>query len=216
VALILHVHWDPAVDIEAEREHGMTTKLVKGTPVVSLADGTTLGTIEHVYFDPRRMAVVGFTFHHRNGLFGGTAGLVDIADVHAFGPDAVTVDDVSVVRSELAVEANQAELIDLEDLLERTVMTDGGALLGRVAAIQFGDASHALLGIDVASEGAVKVRRIAASQIESIGTDLIIVDDRARTQLPVNVQPLRTLRTVSSGAAAGDGRRPAAVKVASA
>ena len=49
----------------------MATRLVKGTPVVSLADGATLGTIEHVYFDPDRMAVVGFTIRHGGGLFGG-------------------------------------------------------------------------------------------------------------------------------------------------
>jgi uncharacterized protein YrrD len=33
----------------------MTTRLVKGTPVISLADGSTLGAIDHVYFDPERL-----------------------------------------------------------------------------------------------------------------------------------------------------------------
>ena len=79
----------------------MTTRLVKGTPVISLADGSTLGAIDHVYFDPARLAVVGFTFH-KGGLFGGgTSGLVEIADVHAFGPDAVTISDISVVASNI-------------------------------------------------------------------------------------------------------------------
>ena len=168
----------------------MTTKLVKGTPVVSLADGTTLGAIDHVYFDPRRMAVVGFTFQQRGGLFGGGAcGLVDISDVHAFGPDAVTVDDVSVVKSELAVEAHHGDLLDLEDLLQRPVMTAGGRRLGRVAAIQFGDASHALLGLDVAGERSRTPRRVAAREIASIGSELVIVGERVPAAAAVKAEP---------------------------
>jgi uncharacterized protein YrrD len=170
----------------------MTTKLVKGTPVVSLADGTTLGTIDHVYFDPGRMAVVGFTFQQRGGLFGGGAsGLVDISDVHAFGPDAVTVDDVSVVRSELAVEAHQGDLLDLDDLLRRPVMTAGGRRLGRVAAIQFGDASHALLGLEVAGDRSRTSRRVAAREIASIGPELVIVGDRPRPLSAIHGEPMR-------------------------
>jgi uncharacterized protein YrrD len=154
----------------------MTTKLVKGTPVVSLADGATLGTIEHVYVDPGRKAVVGFTIRHGGGLFGGgTAGLVDISDVHSFGPDAVMVNDVSVVRSQLAVETGHGELVELESLLHRTVMTEGGTAVGHVAAIQFGDHSHALKALDVVGEGRYDRGRIAADDIQTIGLELIIV-----------------------------------------
>ena len=114
----------------------MTTKLVKGTPVVSLADGTTLGAIDHVYFDPHRMAVVGFTFHQRAGLFGPeTSGLVDISDVHAFGPDAVTVDDLSVVRSELAVGEESAVQLGVEaERVKRVVFVAASLLTGVVVA----------------------------------------------------------------------------------
>jgi uncharacterized protein YrrD len=153
----------------------MTTRLVKGMPVVSLADGTTLGAIDRVYLDPRQMAVVGFTFHQRSGLFGGASGLVDISDVHAFGVDAVTVDAVAVVRSDLAVEIGHDELIDLDTLLKREVMTENGQMLGRVAAIQFGNASHALVALDLETEG--RRKRIDAGEITTVGPDLIIVAD---------------------------------------
>ena len=120
----------------------MATPLVKGTPVISLNDGSTLGAIDHVYFDPERMAVVGFTFHQGGGLFGHrSSGLVDITDVHAFGSDAVTITDVSVVRSDVAIEPMREQLIELEHLLKRKVMTDAGTLVGQVAAIQFEDGS---------------------------------------------------------------------------
>jgi uncharacterized protein YrrD len=184
---------------EKRREDGMTTKLVKGTPVVSLADGTTLGAIDHVYFDPRRMAVVGFTFHQRAGLFGPeTAGLVDISDVHAFGPDAVTVDDLSVVRSELAVELGHDGLLDMEDLIRREVMTEGGTLIGYVAAIQFGDHSHALVALEVTANGAANRRRIGAGEILTIGPELVIVRDRARAAHRLHVLPTQGLQNLTS------------------
>ena len=73
--------------------------------VVSLGDGTKPGAINHVYRDPRRKEIVGLPFH-RGGLFGGKKwGVVEAGNVHAFGPDTVTIDDTSVVRSELAIDA---------------------------------------------------------------------------------------------------------------
>ncbi len=179
----------------------MTTKLVKGTPVVSLADGATLGMVDHVYFDPERLAVAGFTFHQRAGLFGvggGSSGLVDISDVHSFGSDAVTVRDVSVIRSELAVDTDDRGFLDLETLLNRTVMTDSGTTVGRVAAIEFGDSSHSLVALDVVSEGSDDHGRILASEIQTIGPDLIIVADPSAAAFSLRAAPRRILRTVTS------------------
>lgn len=187
----------------------MTMKLVKGTPVVSLADGTTLGTVDHVYFDPKSLSVVGFTFHQRGGLFGGgSSGLVDVSDVHSFGPDAVTVPDVSVLRSELAVDATDHELLDLESLLKCTVMTATGTMLGRVAAVQFGDTSHALTALDVVSEGSNDHGSIPASEIQTIGTDMIIVADPTAVASTTHVRPRRVLQTMKPDASKRHNLRP--------
>ena len=176
----------------------MTTRLVKGTPVISLADGSTLGTIDHVYFDPERLAVVGFTFH-KGGLFGGgTSGLVEITDVHAFGPDAVTISDISVVQNDLAVESRRGDLLDLEDLLKRPVMTDSGTRLGHVAAIQFGDASHRLTAIDVVATGSDEHGRIAAGEIQAIGDEMIIVADPSAVTAAEAAPRARALRVVTA------------------
>ena len=180
----------------------MTTRLVKGTPVISLADGSTLGAIDHVYFDPERLAVVGFTFH-KGGLFGGgTSGLVEIADVHAFGPDAVTITDVSVVHCDLALEAKRGDLIDLEELLKRTVMTESGTCLGHVAAIQFGDASHRLTALDVLVSGSGEHCPIAAGEIQAIGDELIIVADPSAVTATDEARSHRALRVVTARPAA--------------
>jgi uncharacterized protein YrrD len=171
-------------------------------PVVSLGNGATLGSIDHVYFDPQRLAVVGFTVQHGNGLFGGSrVGLVDIADVHAFGPDAVTIDDVAVVHSDVALEPRRADLLDLEALLHRTVMTAGGERLGHVVAILFGDASFRLVGLDVAEPGIETPLRISAEAIQTIGDDWIIVaepEPAVTASTPPRRKPVRVLETAQT------------------
>ncbi len=178
----------------------MTTKLVRGTPVISLADGASLGVVDHVYLDRQRLAIVGFTLRQRGGLLGGgPAGLVDVADVHAFGPDAVTIDAAAAVRSEVALAATTASLIELEALLGREVVTDGGRRLGRVAEVVFDEGSHQLLALELAGDDGER-RRAPASSVATIGDDLVIVAEPAARV--VSLRPARE-RGVISGPAAG-------------
>ncbi|MCC7021913.1 MAG: hypothetical protein IT338_03750 [Thermomicrobiales bacterium] len=162
----------------------MTPAFGKDATVVSLADGSTLGAIDQVFFDPRRMAVVGFSFHHGGGSFGGgTTGLVDLSDVHAFGPDAITIGDLSVIRSELALGEKREDLLDLEELIHHPGMTEAGTRVGRVA----GERQDERL-------------RIGVDDIETIGGDLIIVADRYSTapQLVEASRPARVIRPVAA------------------
>ncbi|MFN8662188.1 MAG: PRC-barrel domain-containing protein [Thermomicrobiales bacterium] len=176
----------------------MAIPLTKGTPVVSLADGTRLGTIDHVYFDPESKSVVGFTFHQGGILFGrGSSGLVDITDVHAFGADAVTITDVSAVRSELAVENRRDTLLDLETLLHRTVMTEGGIRVGRVRSIHFGDASYHLSGLEVDGADGEGPLHIASDRIQTVGDELIIIADAQPNTAENHPERRKSLRVVS-------------------
>ena len=158
-----------------------STKLVKGTAVVSLADGAKLGAIDHVYLDPHRKEIVAFSFH-QGGLLGGKqAGVVDVGHVHAFGPDAVTIDGAAAVRNELAIDARCDGLIDLEDLLKRTVITEGGTVVGQVAAVQFGQDSYKLTAVEVTGGLFQGTRSIAADHIAQIGAELVVVADAVVT-----------------------------------
>ena len=158
----------------------MATKLVKGTAVVSLADGLALGTIDHVYLDPERKEIVGFSFHKGGGIFGErTGGLVDASDVHAFGQDAVTIRGTAAVHSELAIDARCGGLVDLEDLLDRVVITEGGSVLGRVATIRFAQDTHRLEAIEVATGPDHERRLIPADAVAQIGAELVVVLDIA-------------------------------------
>ena len=174
----------------------MSTRLGKGTAVVSLANGTKVGTVDRVYLDPRRKEIVGFSFH-QGGLFGGKAsGVVDVGNVHAFGPDAVTIDAAAAVRSELAIDARCDGLIDLEDLLKRTIITEGGTVVGHVAAVQFGQDSSKLTAIEVSGGLFQGTRVIASDQIAQIGAELVVVADAVVTGAPGDASPPPALRHV--------------------
>lgn len=177
----------------------MTTKLIRGMPVISLADGAALGVVDHVYLDRERLAVVGFTIRHRGGLLGGgPVGLVDIADVHAFGPDAVTIDAAAAVRSEVAVAAAVAPLVELEALLGRGVVTEGGRSLGRVVEVIFDEGSHQLLGLEAAEDG--ERRRVAASAVVTVGEELVVVAEPAPRVVTLRPRETHRILADESGA----------------
>jgi uncharacterized protein YrrD len=154
----------------------MSTRLVKGTAVISLADGAKLGAIDHVYLDPRRKEIVGFSFHS-GGLFGKTSNMVDVSDVHSIGPDAVTLTDTSAVRSEIAINAKCEDLIELDDLLKRKVVTEGGTFVGQVTCIEFGLDSYRLTQIAVSSGLMRGTDTIHADDILNVAGELVVVSD---------------------------------------
>lgn len=160
----------------------MSTRLDRGTAVVSLADGTELGSVEHVYLDPNRKSIVAFSFQSGGGLFGGkTRNLVDVADVHAIGPDAITITDASTVRSEMAIGDRCHGLVELDDLLKRKVMTERGEGLGQVTALHFEQGSYRLSMIEVSSGRLhTETATIPADQVGQIGEDLILVSEGPR------------------------------------
>lgn len=157
--------------------HGL--RLSKGTPIVSLADGTKIGAVDKVYLDPERKEIVGFTVAKGGiGPFGGgLAGLVEVGDVHAFGPDAVTVDDGAAVRSEFAVGSRLDGLVELGSLLGRKVVTAEGVALGGVAAVRFGEASYKLLALEVSPGPFQEHQEVAGAAVATIGEELIVVDE---------------------------------------
>ncbi len=180
--------------------HGL--RLAKGTSVISLADGTEIGAVDRVYLDPCRKEIVGFTVH-KGGFFGGTtAGLVEVGDVHAFGPDAVTIEDAAVVRSEFAVGARRDELVELGSLIGRKVVTEEGIALGSVAGVRFGEESFHLLGLDISPGPLQEHREVAGAAVATIGDDLIVVaESRAATEIGPRAAPDRLVYVVEPGKA---------------
>jgi uncharacterized protein YrrD len=169
----------------------MDNKRIKGLPVVSIAEGEKLGTIARAFVDPTGLKLVGFAVDGsgRSSLAGRVTGLVSggaagtdatamlrVDDVHALGPDALTVDDRAKVRFG-ENESMGDGLLDLEELTGRRVVTENGTYVGNVASIAFDPASFRVTEVE-ASPGFFKSNTaVPVDLITSVGGDLIVVSD---------------------------------------
>jgi len=153
--------------------------LAKGTPVVSLDTGMTMGKIESVYLDCESRRLVAFTFSRSTGLFARRGGhIVEIDDIHAIGPDAVTLDDARAAHDLVLMDGRRQRLVELDQLVRRTVMTDGGAKLGNIVGIDFDQQTYRLARLRVDDRGRDSEREIDGDDVLSIGEEIIVVADR--------------------------------------
>ncbi len=155
----------------------MNTKHLKGLAVISIADGEKLGTVEGIYLDPTAKRIVGFAVKHGGGLFAaGEHELIDIDDVHALGQDALTLADKGAVRGD-QTRARLDQIVELDDLLKRKAVTEGGTFVGQVAGVEVDETSFRIEDLEV-SQGFFKTNKLVpVGQIVSIGHDLIVVAD---------------------------------------
>src|SRR6185437_9804396 len=111
---------------------------LKGRAVVTLTDATRIGRIDDVLFDTDYRTVLGFRV--KGGLLSRTEALPR-AGVSAIGPDAVTVTDHSAVNDEDRF-AELSGALTLDSAQRMKVVTEGGELLGMVAAVELDDAAE--------------------------------------------------------------------------
>ena len=155
----------------------MHASLSRGTSVVSLEGGATLGKVDHVYLDPEHKELVALSFKTGGVLRPKSSHLVELDDIHAIGPDAVTVPDPSVVRDPLAVDRHCDELIDLEQVIKMEVMTEQGRSVGYAVGVSFNERTGRLAWLDVAQGPLQGKRRVPGSAVIHIGEDVIVVAD---------------------------------------
>lgn len=152
----------------------MNSKQVKGLAVISIADGTKQGSIESASLDFAAKRIVGFVVTPSDGAKDST--FVTVADVHALGPDALTLDDASKLSAARA-EPKGSAIIDLSDLDKHKVVTQGGTFVGQVASVEFDEQSFQLTQLE-ASPGFFKTNKmVPAEQMMSFGGDMIVVAD---------------------------------------
>lgn len=160
----------------------MSGTLAKGTPVVSLDTGVTLGKIDSVYLDCDARRLVAFTFIRGAGLFGRKGGhIVEIDDIHAIGPDAVTLDDARAAHDLVLMDGRCQRLVELDQLVRRKVMTDGGVDLGHIVGIDFDQQTYRLTRLRVDGRGRDAEREVEGADVLSIGEEIIVVADRSTT-----------------------------------
>lgn len=153
----------------------MDTKRIKGLQVVTLA-GVNVGSVDQIFFDPTTKHVAGFVLQADPTLPDGSPRLVDVGDVHALGADALTLPDATAVRG-TAAGSRLAELVQMDDMAKRQVVTESGTLLGQIASIELDPETLQLARIEV-SPGFFKCNKwIAAEQVTRLGADAIMVAD---------------------------------------
>jgi uncharacterized protein YrrD len=170
----------------------MITNLRSGTDIVDAATGARLGRVHAVYLDPVRREVAGFSLR-RGGLFWRVRpGLIDLATVRRYGPEAVEVMGRAAFGASGRDPAG-AGLIALDELARRPVRLEDGTVLGRVAAVRFCADSRRLVGLDVDPDGLPLCRMLlGADQVVRLGPDAVVVrESAAAATQPGALRPVR-------------------------
>jgi len=153
----------------------MSCMLAKGTAVISLDTGLTMGKIENVYVDCGSRQLVAFSFGRGSTRLGRRGGhFVEVADIHAIGPDAVTLDDARAVHDLVLMDGATRNLMELDQLVKRDVMTEGGVRLGYIVGLDFDPDTYLLIQISVDDRRRAEEVVIAGSDILNIGEEIIV------------------------------------------
>ena len=166
-----------AAGVAPQGESAVNSKQLKGLAVISIADGEKLGTVDGIFVEPAAKQVVGFAVKHGGGLLHpAQPDLIDVDDVHSLGPDALTLDDKGRIRGD-QTRARRNELVELDDLLKRKVVTEGGTFVGQVAGVDVDEATFRLQQVEVSPGFFKSNRQVPIDQVVSVGHDLIVVAD---------------------------------------
>jgi uncharacterized protein YrrD len=140
---------------------------IHGRKVVSLADAETLGRVDRYVIDPGRQAVVAL----RLSKVRGDACFLSWADLHAFGADAVTVDDASRLRPAADDAEERAASKELQ-VIGKLVLGTSGTVLGKGEDVEMDGESGAIVAVDLGEAGTVPGDRIIG-----LGSYALVVTD---------------------------------------
>jgi sporulation protein YlmC with PRC-barrel domain len=163
----------------------MNSKDVTGLPVINIIDGTKVGTIAHISLDLAARQVVGFAIAPDGPRFGGAqepAPTVAASAVRSLGPDALTVDDL-VAAHAAWVGATYGALLTVDQLAGRPVVTETGAELGHLAAVDFDPETFALTGITVTPGRFRSTTLLPIDRLVQFDADHIVMSDAVRSEI---------------------------------
>lgn len=160
-----------------------------GLKVVTLEDGTQIGTVKDIIYDPGSHEVRALLLEAA-GLFS-EAKVVLIDNIHSIGQDAVTIMSGDMVTN--ASEAPGPVSVITEDnqyLTKTHIVTEDGNDLGQVTDIYFDPHTGKVSELEV-SQGLIKnvqsgKKRVRVSDIITVGKDATIV--RAQTEQVLDEQ----------------------------
>ena len=154
----------------------MKAETLHGLPVVSIADGTVVGHVEALYFDPRqrRLALLELTA-------AGQRARIPFATVHHVGSDAVTIPAVTVVEwlNPTSISPEQVGLLALGELVKLPVVDETGTALGKVTGVAIDPDDGSISEVRVHQGGVLGIggttHTLAGAKIRSASADLMVV-----------------------------------------
>jgi uncharacterized protein YrrD len=164
----------------------MKTTHVKGLSVVSIGTGEKLGNVSEILLDSNADRITALAVET-----GGGGGMLSSQpsdtkwlaadDVHAIGPDALTVRDASVL-SDAGGDSSATTAISL--LMDEKVVTEGGTFVGKVVAVEIDPTSLAVTGLEVSSGFLKSNQTVAKADLLTVGEELVIVADSVGADQP--------------------------------
>lgn len=152
-------------------------KELQGLAVVDVGGGTKLGSVEDLIVSPDDGRILGFTL--AGGMLGGRPRtFVDVADVHAIGTDAITVDGDNVARGKDELSDTMREARESNrSLVGNKVITENGTLVGTVSDYFVDEAGRRVTGLAIGGGLLSSADALSADRIRSVGPDAIVVSE---------------------------------------
>lgn len=135
---------------------------IKDTPVMSIAEGTKLGSVHDLLLDDSYLQIAALVIGG-GGLFGGQRRAVAYAEVRGIGRDAVMVSGQEAVH-----EVRDADALGVTHRLgelRQEVMSESGVHLGHVVDVEFDPPTGALTGLRFVPDGPTAPAELDASVV---------------------------------------------------
>lgn len=161
-------------------------ELVKGLPVLTMAEGKQVGKIDDLVIDPERKAVSWLRLRSGGiGILGGERLWVSVEAVHGVGVDAVTINAEADIRTPDDAPDALALVKAKRGIIGNNVMTENGEQLGEVRDYEFNPDTFVLTSLSVPPGTNVvgEILTIVGDKVLAIGEDVIVVAADAVTRL---------------------------------
>lgn len=146
-----------------------------GRAVLTLSDAARVGQVDEVLFDAELRHVIGFRV--KAGRFSKMEAVAR-ADVTSVGRDAVTVGDASDVNQEFRLPSLAASKT-LTDAMGTKVVSEGGDVVGTLAAMELDDDARAVTGFVLSAPWWDHIRHhdpvISAQRVVRLGDGGIMI-----------------------------------------
>lgn len=160
----------------------MKSTELKGLAVVSIGTGEKLGTISEMQLDSKAEKVAAFDVETGGGgmLSSQPSSTKQITsqDVHAIGPDALTVNDASALKDP----AGNGQTLALSAIMDEKVVTEGGTYVGKVASVDIDEKTMVVNALEVSAGFFKSNKMVAKEDFVTIGDELVIVADSVATE----------------------------------